>query len=94
MSAAIKPLSLKEQLSRFSDECLDKKCAEIHLVKLADSLGTNWQFIAIDFGLTAAEIKDIEEVFARNPPRQRMEMFIRWQEKMNLQATYRYEVSV
>lgn len=90
MTAAVKPLSLKEQLSRFPDECLDKKCAEIHLAKLADSLSTNWQFMAIDLGLTSAEVKDIEELFARNPPRQRMEMFIKWQEKMNLQATYRY----
>lgn len=91
MATAIKPLSLKEQLSRFSSELLDKKCAEIHLVKLADSL-TNWQFIGIDLGLTAAEVKDIEETFARNPPRQRMEMFIKWQEKMDLQATYRYGI--
>ena len=86
----VMPLSLEEQLSRFPDELLDNQCTDIHLVKLTDSF-SEWQGdIAVGLGLTLVEIRDIETAWPREPQRQRMEMFRRWQEKRDKEATYRY----
>ena len=84
-----KQLSLEEQLSRSPNELLNSQCSDAHLVKLTDSF-SDWQLhIAPGLGLTMVEIKDIETAWPRDPPRQRMEMFRKWKEKMNMQATYR-----
>lgn len=85
-----KPLSLEEQLSRFPDELLNGQCDDVHLVKLTNFF-SEWQsHIATGLGLTMVEIHDIEMAWPREPARQRMEMFRKWQEKMDTQATYRY----
>ena len=84
-----RPLSLQEQLSRFPDELLDSQCADSHLIELTGCF-SEWQSgIAAGLGLTMVEINDIETAWPREPARQRMEMFRKWQEKMNKRATYR-----
>ena len=84
-----KPLSLGEQLARFPDELLDRRCADAHLNELTGCF-SEWQLgIASGMGLTNVEIKDIESAWPRKLARQRLEMFIRWQKKMDMDATYR-----
>jgi hypothetical protein len=84
-----KPLSLREQLERFPDEVLDRQCADAHLNELTGCF-SEWQLgIASGMGLTNVEIKDIEAAWPRKLARQRLEMFIKWQKKMDTNATYR-----
>ena len=86
-------LNLSEQLSRFPDELLDRQCADAHLNELTGCF-SEWQLgIAPGLELTTVEIKDIETAWPREPQRQRLEMFRTWQEKMNAQATYRYDTT-
>ena len=81
---------LEEQLSRFPSELLNSQCIDAHLAKLVNCF-SEWQIhIAPELGLTMVDILDIETAWPRDPARQRMEMFKRWQEKMATQATYRY----
>ena len=82
-------LSLEEQLSRFPSELLNSQCSDAHFARLTDCF-SDWQLhIATCLGLTMVEIKDIETAWPRDPARQRMEMFKKWKEKMDTQATYR-----
>ena len=84
-----RPLTLREQLSRFPDELLDRRCADTHLNELTGCF-SEWQVgIASGMGLTNVEIKDIETAWPRKLARQRLEMFIKWQKKMDTNATYR-----
>lgn len=85
----VKPLSFREQLSKFPPEVLDDPCAESHLVKLTDHF-SKWQaHLSTNLGLTSVEVEDIEFNWPRDTARQRVEMFRKWKEKMNSQATYR-----
>ena len=83
-------LSLEEQLSKFPAQLLDVPCAESHLGKLVHCLTTDSMvLLATDLGLTDVEVEDAQEMWPRKPAVQRLEMFKKWQQKNQLQATYR-----
>ena len=83
-------LSLEEQLSNFPAQLLDVPCAESHLGKLVHCLTTDSMvLLATDLGLTDVEVEDAREMWPRKPAVQRLEMFKKWQQKNQLQATYR-----
>ena len=84
----VRPLSLEEQLSKFSAELLDSPCVDAHLVKLTECF-SEWQIISTGLELSKVEIQDIESNWPRNAPRKRLEMFRKWQEKKRSHATLR-----
>ena len=84
-------LSLEKQLSKFPTELLNCPCVESHLGKLVHCITTDSMvLLAPKLGLTNVEVEDIREVWSRNPPKQRLEMFKKWQQKDQSQATYRW----
>ena len=84
-------LSLEEQLSKFPAELLDRPCVESHLSKLVHHITTDTMvMMATDLGLSDVEVEDIHEIWPRNPAKRRLEMFKKWQEKNQSQATYRW----
>ena len=88
--AARSILSLEGQLSKFPAELLDRQCFESHLGKLVHHITTDTMVImATDLGLSDVEVDDIQTAWPRNPPKQRLEMFKKWQEKKVSEATYR-----
>ena len=90
-SGVVAGLSLEEQLSKFPAQLLDVPCAESHLGKLVHCLTTDTMvLLAPDLGLSDVEVEDIREIWPRNPPKMRLEMFKKWQQKNPLQATYRW----
>ena len=61
-------LSLKEQLSKFSAELLDRPCVESHLGELIHHITTDTMvLLATDLGLSDVEVDDIQEIWPRNP---------------------------
>ena len=83
-------LSLEEQLSKFPGHLLDVPCAESYLGKLVHCITTDTMvMMAADLGLTDVEVDDIQTAWPRKPAVQRLEMFKTWQQKNQLQATYR-----
>ena len=88
---AVPGLSLEEQLSKFPAELLDSPCVESHLGKLVHHITTDTLvMMATDLGLSDVEVEDIHEIWPRNPAKRRLEMFKKWQEKNQSQATYRW----
>ena len=85
-------VSLKEQLSKFSPELLDRRCAESTLGKLVHHITTDTMaLMAPDLGLSDVEVADIQEMWpSSSPVKRRLEMFKKWQEKSTSQATYRW----
>ena len=82
--------SLEEQLCKFPDKLLDRQCFESHLCKLVHHITTDTMvMMATDLGLSDVEVNDIQTIWPRNPAKQRLEMFKKWQEKKKLEATYR-----
>ena len=82
---------LEEQLSKFPAQLLDRPCAESHLGKLVHCLTTETMLLLVpDLGLSDVEVEDIREICPRSPPKLRLEMFKRWQQKNQSQATYRW----
>ena len=82
---------LEEQLSKFPAQLLDCPCAESHLGKLVNCLTTDTMLLLVpDLGLSDVEVEDIREICPRSPPKARLEMFKRWQQKNQSQATYRW----
>ena len=68
-------LCLEEQLSKFPIELLDCQCFESHLSKLVHHITTDTMvLLATDLGLSDVEINDIQEIWPRNPVKQRLEM--------------------
>ena len=83
-------LNLDGQLSKFPTGLLDVPCAESHLGKLIHCITTDTMvMMATDLGLTDVEVEDIREIWPRNPPKQRLEILKKWQQKNHSQATYR-----
>ena len=83
-------LSLEEHLSRFPPELLDCPCTESLLSKLVLDINTETMvMMATDLELSTVEVDDIQTAWPRKPFIQRLEMFKKWQEKMESQATYR-----
>ena len=83
-------LSLEEQLSKFPAHLLDHTCAELHLGKLVHVIDTKSMILlATDLELSAVEVDDIQLAWPRSPAVQRLEMFKRWLQKKQSQATYR-----
>ena len=85
--------SLEEQLSKFPTELLDRQCFESHLGKLVHHITTDATvMMATDLGLSDVEVEDCQLNFAwiRNPAKQRLQIFKKWQEKKSSEATYRY----
>ena len=84
-------LSLEEQLSKFPVQLLDVPCAESVLGKLVHMIDTeSMVLLATDLGLSDVEVKDAQEMWPRKPAVQRLEMFKKWQQKIQSQATYRW----
>ena len=84
-------LLLEEQLSKFPFELLDRQCFESHLGKLVHHITMDTMvLLATDLGLSDVEVSDIQEIWPKNPVKQRLEMFKRWQQKNTIQATYRW----
>ena len=84
-----KRLSLQEYLTRFPTELLDSPCADTHLDRLTECF-SDWQTIAIDLELSKVEIQDIKSNWPRNIARQRLQMFRKWKEKKQSEATLRW----
>ena len=83
-------LSLESQLSKFPAELLDRPCVESHLGKLVHVIDTkSMMLLATDLELSAVEVDDIQTAWPRKPVVQRLEMFKKWQQKKETQATYR-----
>ena len=83
--------SVEEQLSKFPAELLDHQCFESHLGKLVHHITTDTMvMMATDLGILDVEVDDIQTAWPRNPPKQRLEMFKKWQGKKASEATYRY----
>ena len=82
--------SLEEQLSKFPAELLDRQCFESHLGKLVHHITTDAMvMMATDLGLSDVEVEDSLSAWPRNPAKQRLDMFKKWQEKKSSEATYR-----
>ena len=83
--------SLDKHLSKFPAHLLDVPCAESDLGKLVHMIDTERMvLLAIDsLGLTDVEVKDVREIWPNKPAVQRLEMFKIWQQKNQIQATYR-----
>ena len=91
VSGIVAGLSLEEQLSKFPAQLLDVPCAESHLGKLVHCLTTDSMVLLTpDLGLPDVEVEDIREIWPRNPPKQRLEIFKKWQQKNQSQAIYRW----
>ena len=89
-SGVVADLSLEEKLSKFPTKLLDVSCAESHLGKLVYMIDTDTMvLLATDLGLSDVEVKDAQEMWPRKPAVQRLEMFKTWQQKNQLQATYK-----
>ena len=87
---ARRAISLEEQLSKFPAHLLDVPCAESHLGKLVHCITIDTMvMMAADLGLTDVEVEDIREIWPRNPPKQRLEILKKWQQKNQSQATNR-----
>jgi hypothetical protein len=87
--------SLEEQLSKFPPELLDRRCFDSHLGKLVHHITTDAMvMMATDLGLSDIEVEDCQFSWIRNPAKQRLEMFKKWQEKKSSEATYRYRMYV
>ena len=83
-------VSLEEQLSKFPAELLDRPCVESHLGKLVSVIDTeSMVLLATDLELLAVEVDDIQTAWPRKPAIQRLEIFKKWQQKNQSQATYR-----
>ena len=81
--------SLEEQLSKFSVELLDSPCADVHLVKLSESIA-EWRDLSPYLHLSQAEERGILTAFPpATPARQRIDMLRTWKEKLGTNATYR-----
>ena len=82
--------SLEEQLSKFPAQLLDRPCVESHLGKLVHIIDTkSMVLLASDLELSVVEVDDIQTAWPRKPAVQRLEMFKKWQQKKQSQATYR-----
>ena len=82
--------SLEKQLSKFPAELLDRPCVESHLGKLVHMIDTeSMMLLATDLELLAVEVDDIQTAWPRKPAVQRLEMFKKWKQKNQSQATYR-----
>ena len=90
-SVSARPIhGLEGQLSKFPAELLDRQCFESHLGKLVHHITTDTMvMMATDLGLSDVEVDDIQTAWPRNPAKQRLEMFKKWQEKKTSEATYR-----
>ena len=83
-------INLEEQLSKFPSELLDRPCAESHLGKLVHEIDTkSMMLLATELELSAVEVDDIQTAWPRKPAVQRLEMFKKWLQKKQSQATYR-----
>ena len=81
---------VEDQLSKFPSQILDSPCAECHLGKLVRLIDTEAMvMLATDLELTPVEVDDIQTAWPRKAAIQRLEMFKKWQEKKQSQATYR-----
>jgi hypothetical protein len=84
-------ISLEQQLSKFPAHLLDRPCAESHLGKLVHAIDTkNMILLATDLELSAVEVDDIQTAWPREPAVQRLEIFKKWLQKKQSQATYRW----
>lgn len=83
--------SREEHLSKFPHELLDRPCAEAHLGELVHVISTEAMLLVCpDLGVSDEEVEGIREIWPRNPPKQRLAMFKKWQQKKPSQATYRW----
>ena len=74
----------------FPAELLDRQCFESHLGKLVHHITTDAMvMMATDLGLSDVEVEDSLSAWPRNPAKQRLDMFKKWQEKKSSEATYR-----
>ena len=89
-SGVVAGLSLEEKLSKFPAQLLDVPCAESHLGKLVYMINTETMvLLATHLELSDVEVDDIQTAWPRKPAVQRLEMFKTWQQKKQLQATYK-----
>ena len=66
----------------FPAELLDRQCFESHLGKLVHHIITDAMvMMATDLGLSDVEVEDSLSAWPRNPAKQRLDMFKKWQEK-------------
>ena len=84
-------ICLQSQLSRFSSDLLDHQCSESHLGKLVQLIDMEtMELMATDsLELTRVEVDDIRHSHPLKPVVQRLEMFKKWLEKKQSEATYR-----
>ena len=82
--------SLQEHLSKFPNQLLDSQCCDVHLSRLVGDIETETMVLmAPDLGLTSVDVDDIQTAWPRKPAVQRLEMFKKWQDKKQSQATYK-----
>ena len=91
-SPVVAASGLQTQLSRFPSEVLDRACVESHLGKLVHCIDIEtMELMATDnLDLSGVEVDDIRHSHPLKPAVQRLEMFKKWQEKKQSEATYRY----
>ena len=89
-SASARPIhSLEEQLSKFPAELLDSPCADVHLVKLSQSIA-EWRDLSPYLRLSLAEERGILTALPpATPARQRIDMLRTWGDKFGLSANYK-----
>ena len=89
-SVSARPIhSLEEQLSKFPAQLLDSPCADVHLVKLSQSIA-EWRDLSPYLRLNPAEERGILSASHQvTPARQCYEMFRIWRERLGENATYR-----
>ena len=90
VSAHARPIhGLEEQLSKFPAELLDSPCADVHLIKLSQSIA-EWRDLSPYLRLSPAEERGIlTAIPPATPARQRIDMLRTWRNKLGLNATYR-----